>query len=521
MNGCTQSETTIATNGGMVMYGGWNDAEGFFNTAAGVTGYGVSTDGGVTWTDGGGLPQTGGKVSGDPALAVCNNPDQVFMANLFFPTGAVNADLSVHTGTRSGSTVIWGAPKNVTNSTSFFDDKVYLICDRTNNNLYMSYTRFGSNGQIEFRRSIDSNVTWGTAVVLQTEEGATVNQGSYPATGPNGEVCVAWVRGWLTQQIPEIRMRCSTDQGLTFGASTIIGTFTSNAFSLIQPLGYNRGRILEAPSLSFDNSNGPNRGKVYVVWQGAVGGKYDVILKSCTLTGNVPTCGAAVTVNDTPGGVADDFFPWVNVDPNGNVGVLWYSNTGGVTDVYIDVSPNGGTGVDQRVTDVSTNWSAVATDVTPNFGDYINLASSSLGFHALWADGRNGDPDVYYATITGDVPPPQGIQGTVLGVNPVRRVTCRNRTLGTSVTGTAGLDWDCGALVANPGNTITVTLNGTATGAAMSGTVAGLSPVTSVSCRNQTLGTSSVGTAATNWDCGGLVANAGNRVVATITGTAQ
>lgn len=81
-------------------------------------------------------------------------------------------------------------------------------------------------------------------------------------------------------------------------------------------------------------------------------------------------------------------------------GILWYRNTAGITDVFIDISPSGGTGVDQRVTDVSTNWLATDADATPNFGDYINLTSSVNGFHAVWADGRRGDPDVFYATIT-------------------------------------------------------------------------------------------------------------------------
>lgn len=212
-NGCTQSETTIATKGGSIFYAGWNDSEGFFNPAAGVSGFGVSIDGGTTWSDGGGLPQGGGLVSGDPSLAVCDNPDQVFMANLFFPAGAANADLSVHTGTRVGTTVNWGPPVNVTQTPSRFEDKEYLVCDRLTNNLYLSYTNFGFNGQIEFRRSTDGNLTWSAPVVLQPEELFVVNQGSYPAVGPNGEVCVAWVRRWLTHSTPQIQVRCSIDQG--------------------------------------------------------------------------------------------------------------------------------------------------------------------------------------------------------------------------------------------------------------------------------------------------------------------
>jgi len=405
VDGCVQSETTIATNGGTVLYAGWNDSEGFFNPAAGVSGFGVSTDGGATWTDGGGLPQGAGLVAGDPSMAVCNDPNQVFYANLYVRTGQANPDISVHTGARAGNTVSWSAPVLATRTDSVFEDKEYLVCDRTNNNLYLAYTAFGFNGQIEFRRSTDGNQSWGPPVILQREEASTVNQGAYPATGPNGEVCVAWVRGWLTQLRPQIRLRCSIDQGRTFGPPVTVGTLLSNAFLGLGPAGYNRGVILESPFIDIDKSGGPNNGTIYVAWQTARGllpqrRRYDVVLNTCTLSGDTPVCGALVGVNDTPNDGADDFWPWVSVAPDGSVGILWYSNTAGITDVFIDVSPNGGAGVDQRVTDVSSNWLAADADATPNFGDYINLTSSANGFHAVWGDGRRGDPDVFYATIT-------------------------------------------------------------------------------------------------------------------------
>lgn len=403
--GCVQSETTIATNGGTVLYAGWNDSEGFFNGAVGVSGWGLSTDGGATWLDGGGLPQGNGTVSGDPSLAVCNDPDEVFYANLYVPAGQGNPDISVHTGRRVGSTVNWSAPVLATSTPGVFEDKEYLVCDRTNNNLYLSYTAFGFNGQIELRRSTDGNQTWSPPVVLQPEEASTVNQGSYPATGPSGEVCVAWVRGWQTQPRPEIRMRCSIDQGRTFGPPATVGTFMSNAFYGLGPAGYNRGIILEAPSIDIDKSGGPNNGKIYVAWQTARGlipqrRHYDVALNTCTLSGNTPVCGTPAFVNDKVGDSADDFWPWVSVAPDGTVGILWYHNRSGITDVLIDVSAGGGAGVDQKVTDASSNWLTAGEDATPNFGDYINLTSSASGFHAVWGDGRRGDPDVFYATIT-------------------------------------------------------------------------------------------------------------------------
>src|SRR5262245_47975725 len=52
--GSTQSETTVAAMGSYLV-AGWNDGTNF-GVSPGGTGYGYSTDGGLSWTDGGVLP---------------------------------------------------------------------------------------------------------------------------------------------------------------------------------------------------------------------------------------------------------------------------------------------------------------------------------------------------------------------------------------------------------------------------------------------------------------------------------
>jgi len=39
--------------------------------------------------------------------------------------------------------------------------------------------------------------------------------------------------------------------------------------------------------------------------------------------------------------------------------------------------------------------------MVPNFGDYIGSASGGNHVFSVWADGRNGIPDVYFARIAG------------------------------------------------------------------------------------------------------------------------
>ena len=273
--GCTQSETSIAvdpTNPNNIIVG-WNDGVGFFNSSVfDISGYGFSLDGGKTWTDGGTPPNSSStiRISGDPALAVCGDGG-VHYANIYVDTVDTFSGLSVNNGSFGEDTVNWldlSPPIIAVSSMSDFLDKEYLVCDPVSNTLYMSYTRFiggGGNGQIEFVRSTDGGVTWSSPVILQSEE-LIVNQGSYPAVGPGGQVCVAWERDFLaTGGDPHISVRCSTDYGVTFASRVRVGD-ASPISAIIPPNGYNRPSLNDFPSIAIDTSGGPYNGNIYVVW---------------------------------------------------------------------------------------------------------------------------------------------------------------------------------------------------------------------------------------------------------------
>ena len=56
------------------------------------------------------------------------------------------------------------------------------------------------------------------------------------------------------------------------------------------------------------------------------------------------------------------------------------------------------------MTNVSSNWLVVSSDITPNFGDYTdNYIDSASGkgltarIFAAWSDGRSNDPQPFCA----------------------------------------------------------------------------------------------------------------------------
>jgi len=127
----------------------------------------------------------------------------------------------------------------------------------------------------------------------------------------------------------------------------------------------------------------------------------DIFVKSSP---NGFTWGPTVRVNDDPG-YLDDFLPEVAVDGEGRVWIAHYDYRdspavcGGGSNIYLARSDDGGQGwlPETRISDVTTNWTLVHTNLIPNYGDYIGLFAQGDRVALGWGDGRNGDPDVYFA----------------------------------------------------------------------------------------------------------------------------
>src|SRR6266566_1623210 len=175
----TESETSIAVSGIRVVVG-YNQING--NKGSGVA---YSTDGGLTYTDSGGLPVGGNlpkELVGDPSVTVCGD-GTFYYGSIYFPNASDSA-LAVNAGTFSGTTLSWTNPKVAAVSGSDFLDKPWLTCDRATNTLYIAYTRFvnaniGLSGplQVEIIKSIDGGNTWTVPLVLENSPTESVQIG--------------------------------------------------------------------------------------------------------------------------------------------------------------------------------------------------------------------------------------------------------------------------------------------------------------------------------------------------------
>jgi hypothetical protein len=118
--------------------------------------------------------------------------------------------------------------------------------------------------------------------------------------------------------------------------------------------------------------------------------------------------------SDSPVGF-DDWLPEVAVggdNTEARVGdsrpyCLWYdwresaSICGGGSNVHLSRSDDHGTTWTPvgTLNATQTNWTNVGSIISPNQGDYLSLFANHASLYAAWADGRNGDPDIYAAIV--------------------------------------------------------------------------------------------------------------------------
>jgi hypothetical protein len=456
-----RSETIIASDpSGNFLVAGWNDAEGFCGApygapcpapaVPGLSGYAWSGDGGASWTDGGTPPtHTAGTdtwmTRGDPwfdnggpgrkTFYYSNMAVPLVDNSLYGQTG-----LLIHRGKFTGknfsfnnSTLI--PPTNPTGADTY--DKEAIAAGKTGgtkNMVAVSVTNFievlgtpqGGYGQIEVYTSFDQASSFANHGIVQADEtlpsgAGVVNQGSAVVIGNNGDIYVAWERGWYfpvvgTPDTPQIVFAKSTDGGMTFTPRTVVSDISSAAF--FPPPGYNRSNTNDFPRIAYASSDGdPHMGRIYVAYQdsrianggpqsvtgGFGNGDTDVYLRYSTDGGSSWSAGTLVA-----SGTALQFWPAVDVQPDGTVDVVWYeSSNGGMVDVYYAGSDDGGVtfGTPVKMTSAPTDWTTTTSNITPNFGDYIGISSIANRTFVCWGDASAfGYPSVYAAPIAWGTP---------------------------------------------------------------------------------------------------------------------
>ncbi len=378
-----------------------------------------TANGGASW--GGSTTGAGGSNSGDPTTAI-NRAGRQFVGYITSAGGMGTA--------YSDNGTSWTA---VTVYSTGSQDKNHMWIDNTTTSPYQNYlynawvdlqTGSANYADIIFSRSTNNGVSWSSVINLSNAINAgSHNQGVNIQTGPNGEVYTVWAvyDSWPADETA-IGFAKSTNGGVSFAAPTRIITNIRGIRNTAVPQNM---RVNSFPSMTVDNSGGPNNGNIYVVWTniGAPGvnsgtaGAYMIRSTNGGLNWSTP-----VKINQ---GTGTAYMPWITCDQEtGIIATVFYDNRNTATascEAWVAYSLDAGaTWSDFRVSDVSFTPSPISGLATGYMGDYLGITAKGGRFYPCWTDNRTG-----YMTY---------VSPFVIGLNATFTASITNVCAGNSVT---------------------------------------------------------------------------------------
>ncbi len=379
-----------------------------------------SFDGGETWE--GEKQGAGGSNSGDPTTAI--NLDGRYFVNFISGPGGQGIAYSDDNGQT------W-TTKTVAPNPGSLADKNHMWVDNSESspykgNLYVAWTDFGGayDTEIAVARSTTNGESWDTKKIVSTDiHAGSHNQGVNLSTGPNGEVYAVWAvyDGWPSDETA-IGMAKSLDGGETWEpAVRIIENIRG-----IRNTGVSKSmRVAAFPVAAVDNSNGPYKGTIYVVWSNIgepgvnTGNDIDIYMIKSSDQGE--TWSEPVRVNQDPAGQGKEhYMPWITCDPaNGIVSVIFYDDrnvSSSQCEVYCANSSDGGeTWEDFKVSDVAFTPQPIPGLAGDYFGDYIGITAQDGIVYPVWTDNRTGSAMAYVSPYeTNPLSRPYDLEGDVV-----------------------------------------------------------------------------------------------------------
>ena len=356
--------------------------------------YYTSSDGGTTW-DINTLTSSYG-VWGDPVIDIDTLGHFYFTHLSNMPSGNWIDRIVCQKSTNGGSTWSDGTYTGLNGTKA--QDKQWTIVDRSNNNIYMTWTEFDAYGsfiatdssRILFSKSLDQGNSWSSPLQINQVSGDCIDEdntveGATPAIGPSGEIYVSWAG-------PNgIVFNRSFDQGNTWLAQEILVDPMPGGWDFDIP-GLDRANGL--PITKCDLSGGLNHGTIYINWSDQRNGTTDTDIWLTKSANGGNTWSTPVMVNNDNSN-KHQFFTWMDIDQtNGHLYFIFYDRRAYIdnqTDVYMAISSDGGSTYENRkISD---------TSFTPTngvfFGDYNNIVAHNDIVRPIWTRHNAGQLSIW------------------------------------------------------------------------------------------------------------------------------
>jgi len=384
----TANETTMASlhDHPNEVVGGWND----YRMGQYRTGISVSNDYGVTWTDMLLRPPAAhqGATEGDPMTCYDNRTGTLWAGGMSWTSNGgvfvARKDPGASTFQPAVMTIVSGGI-----------DKGWLAAgivpgDPDSTRVYHTFN-YGC------QHSTDMGDSW----TYPTSLGSGI--GFLPKVGPGGELYVTY---W--DYYDGVMLRRSLDGGVSFESPITIAT----RMDVWETHGSDRFpgtfRVPSLNGLAVD----PNDGTLYCTYfdtTGWDGGNrnVDAYLTASTDQGSTWTTPQVINGDSSPAG--DQLWPWIEVDEEGRLHVLYLDSRHtvqddgtqhGMFDAYYALSVDGGASFTEYRLTPSSFDSYYAGGSSQFLGDYLGLGVGGDYVYPCYPSTQNGDPDIFTNVIT-------------------------------------------------------------------------------------------------------------------------
>jgi len=380
-----------ASEDGLRIVAAWDDVQGTcgppFNRPCpqqdphGLTGAGVSIDGGRTWTDLGAPPPIETALTGGHAWLDRGGKgdDETFylVTRARLPDNASNfagqKGILLHRGRFENGRFVWKDVRyfGPARDEDFWRGPSVAAAKDGSGRVYIAVTnlrgicgrRGTSGGTIELMRSEDGGDTWSEPVLVSRDTNLETTDPKDPlcgtwgqfqftpsiSLGPKGEIYVAWQFGLefftdlaaLRQTSPptnSVAFSRSLDGGRTFSYRRVVATV--NSLGENAPAGFSKDAMNDTPRFAVARS-GPHRGRIYYVYASAAeevvcdndilsSKAYSQVSSQVWMTWSDDrgqTWQGPVPLGDpVPWAGVKRFFPTVSILPDGTVDVVYFES---------------------------------------------------------------------------------------------------------------------------------------------------------------------------------------------------